>query len=268
MLSAFNKKNEKIVALNADKSDEYTCPICGENLFLKQGIIKIPHFAHYPHSQCLWNSWERESERHKEMKTVVMKNVLKWNKCTVAEYEKPIGEYIADLYFEIPRNGDKLKIAVECQCSNKTLKDFLNKTKRYTELGIHTLWLFDFKKQWHKQTHTTPEIRFPKIITETHKWNFGRFYTLHDHELYGIHLNPVYREYEYFDQAEYFYEKESYGYADYDEYFTTYKKKLKDTKTPHPQSINQWNFIPIRNNGLKFKDEYYLAARFNDKKWW
>ena len=44
-----------------------TCHVCGENVFVKHGIIKRAHFSHYPNTTCDFErlQGERETSEHR-----------------------------------------------------------------------------------------------------------------------------------------------------------------------------------------------------------
>jgi hypothetical protein len=78
LIGALNKQNNQLVlAKDANKQSEYICIGCKEDLIFKKGDINVPHFAHKPHSKCLYfydNSSE-ESQIHKTAKQL-LKEIL------------------------------------------------------------------------------------------------------------------------------------------------------------------------------------------------
>ena len=46
MFYALNKDGIRIDAYEADKNEQYTCPICNNRVILKRGSVNINHFAH------------------------------------------------------------------------------------------------------------------------------------------------------------------------------------------------------------------------------
>ena len=46
MFYALNKDGIRIDAYEADKNEQYTCPICNNRVILKRGSVNIDHFAH------------------------------------------------------------------------------------------------------------------------------------------------------------------------------------------------------------------------------
>lgn len=49
---------------DASKTDNYVCPQCGDDVFLRFGEINRPHFAHYRDSTCHFYSNPSESQIH------------------------------------------------------------------------------------------------------------------------------------------------------------------------------------------------------------
>ena len=79
LVGALNKKSKKLVlAKDADKQNEYICIGCKEDLTFKKGDINIPHFAHKPHSKCLYfcNNSSEESQIHKTAKELLKKILI------------------------------------------------------------------------------------------------------------------------------------------------------------------------------------------------
>ena len=60
MLVAIDENNMRVYANEAKKVDKYGnkikyyCPHCHSELVLKQGPIKIPHFAHKQNTDCFF----------------------------------------------------------------------------------------------------------------------------------------------------------------------------------------------------------------------
>jgi len=59
----------------ADQGEDYFCPECGNNLTLRKGQIKTPHFAHQPDTTCTGTG---ESILHKTAKGLIVQVVGDW----------------------------------------------------------------------------------------------------------------------------------------------------------------------------------------------
>ena len=122
LIGALNKKNKKIVlAKDADKQNEYICIGCKEDLTFKKGDINIPHFAHKPHSKCLYfcNNSSEESQIHKTAKELLKKILInkesliiskKCSSCSCECDEEIINslEKTIELEYNFTHNGSRI----------------------------------------------------------------------------------------------------------------------------------------------------------------
>ena len=83
---------------------KYYCRFCGEELILKKGTVKIPHFAHKANSECRMEELitkgkcaKGESEFHRECKTFIKEQMEKLSYVDHVDLEVPIGSRIADI---------------------------------------------------------------------------------------------------------------------------------------------------------------------------
>jgi len=131
----------KVLARDVDRAEKgtYKCVICGEPVFVKKGVVRVHHFAHYPGAVC--KSWEPESEGHLEMKQVLYDMLSKLEWVDYVELECVIDGKVADLVVK----WCDMNIAVECQYSYKPIDDILEKTLHYNENGYYALWIFHSK---------------------------------------------------------------------------------------------------------------------------
>jgi competence CoiA-like predicted nuclease len=80
-----------------------------------------------------------ESFYHKAIKNLFFKYISENNKRVVEKsLEKYINSRRADVYFKL-NYGEQ--IVVEVQNSNITVKEIINRTEHYSELGIYVLWI-------------------------------------------------------------------------------------------------------------------------------
>jgi len=80
-----------------------------------------------------------ESFYHKAIKNLIFNSIYdKTNVIAVRKLEKYIGNRFADVYFKL-KSGEG--IAVEIQNSNITVKEIIQRTKDYNNLGIYVLWI-------------------------------------------------------------------------------------------------------------------------------
>ncbi|HSJ37854.1 MAG TPA: competence protein CoiA family protein [Planococcus sp. (in: firmicutes)] len=142
-------ENEKLIYLTGIYSRQdlltmrsihkFTCPDCGNTLFLKVGDIKIPHFAHKSHSDCESFS-EPESSLHLQGKLLLHQFFT--NKQFPVELEKylPAIRQRADLLVD----GQTV---IEFQCSPISANDVLRRSAAYTGMGLKPTWIFGIKEK-------------------------------------------------------------------------------------------------------------------------
>lgn len=111
----------------------YTCPACNSRVRLKQGQIKMPHFAHLSLQGCtVWS--ENESVQHLTLKKIL----YQWfydSGCAV-EIEK----YLPQLR-QTPDLLVNEKIAIEVQCSPLSIRRLRERTINYQKGGYVVIWL-------------------------------------------------------------------------------------------------------------------------------
>lgn len=64
MYLANNINGNRVYIDEADKENKYFCPLCGSEVIVKHGSVRIPHFAHKSNIEC--DDWSNDmSEWHK-----------------------------------------------------------------------------------------------------------------------------------------------------------------------------------------------------------
>ncbi|MGE6260192.1 competence protein CoiA [Heyndrickxia sporothermodurans] len=134
MVHLIYSKNIKYLSI-LRKNHSFYCPQCQEEVILKIGKIKIPHFSHKSNSICT-NS-EPESEVHLQGKIDLYK-WLKHNGISV-EMEKYLMEIRQRPDLFVQKNGKKY--AIEFQCSPIQYKDIKRRTLGYFSLNIIPIWI-------------------------------------------------------------------------------------------------------------------------------
>lgn len=135
MIWALDEQGKHVFADHGFVKTPYFCPICGEKLVLKKGEVRIPHFAHPPHSSCSdsWHydmsDWHREWQERfpRESQEVVM----------TANGEK----HRADVFVK--------NIVIEFQHSPLSCDEFEERNAFYIGLGYKVIWLFDLTEIFH-----------------------------------------------------------------------------------------------------------------------
>lgn len=139
MLSAHTKQSKLVTLLNRTrdqieilKNQCYFCPVCKQPLLIKNGKVKIPHFAHYSNNNCCIYS-EGETYEHLALKQFF----VNWCEKDAIPYE--LEKYLP----EVNQRPDLLvgKIALEIQCSPLSVKRLVERTKNYQKYGYLPIWI-------------------------------------------------------------------------------------------------------------------------------
>lgn len=142
MLVGIDSKGKKVYCdSNLNKKEVFKCPWCVGILAYKNGLIKTPHFAHIKKSNCNYNIYaKRETEKSIEMKWNLKKWLLKLDSINKVEFEiKLIPGVITDL---VATNSKGQILACEVVSTRITLKEFIERTKKYNNSGILVLWVW------------------------------------------------------------------------------------------------------------------------------
>lgn len=115
------------------------CPVCGERLIYKHGMVRVPHFAHEKDKECTYTFFENETKEHASGKVLLYKWLQKLNSVSNLELESYIKEtkQRPDLYFKI---GEQ-KYVIEYQCSPITLEEFKERRELYKLNNIIDIWI-------------------------------------------------------------------------------------------------------------------------------
>ncbi|MBN9299837.1 MAG: hypothetical protein J0I41_22735 [Filimonas sp.] len=134
---------------------QYFCPSCKEKVVLREGLIKIPHFAHLPGASC---EYAGESMLHLEMKQQIHKYLKKRYdipKSGIA-LEKPFGLIRPDIYL----NWHGKHIGIEVQTSSLTPEQIISRTIAYHRLGLYVAWVLPYDINRYQPISKTTNRRF------------------------------------------------------------------------------------------------------------
>ncbi|AQW20592.1 hypothetical protein PL11_000895 [Lentilactobacillus curieae] len=132
MLKAL-KRNELILASEAEIDGDYTCPQCGKPVALRNGEYRQPYFAHVRNPSQL--NLQAESKEHKLGKQALVKDIVDLGMTPRMEVVLANGEQRADVMVV-----DKNKV-LEYQCSQLSLTQCQKRTSEYHELGYGVWWI-------------------------------------------------------------------------------------------------------------------------------
>ncbi|MFO1445556.1 hypothetical protein KDN24_20630 [Bacillus sp. Bva_UNVM-123] len=121
---------------NVRQKENYYCPECNEEVILKIGSKRIPHFAHKKRTVCM-ESYERESEYHLAGKL----SLYKWLKrqgieATLEKFDPRVGQR-PDIEFVYSGS----QYAIEYQCSNIPVELFIKRTINFQQANIIPIWI-------------------------------------------------------------------------------------------------------------------------------
>ena len=129
---ALNHNNERIHATDANKQDEYICPLCHKKVVLRKGEVNVDHFAHQSKCDDTWkydmSAWHSEWQQQFPKK----------NQEVVIEFdgEKHRADVMACGY------------VIEFQHSPITADEFNERNNFYLNYGKKVIWIFDFTDEF------------------------------------------------------------------------------------------------------------------------
>lgn len=132
MLVANDSSNARVIASAAVRDEAYTCPECAGRMVLRQGTVKIAHFAHFRRSpDC--GMWARESEEHLRLKAAIVERLQGQGLRAEPEWWVPDVRLRADV---MAWAADGRLVAFEVQCSRRDPRELEEKIEAYRSLGI------------------------------------------------------------------------------------------------------------------------------------
>lgn len=192
MLLAYTEQNKPFI-LNSSipqttlhqlrKTKKFYCPLCKQQLLLKIGSLKIPHFAHYSRSNCENQFSERESEVHLKGKEQL------YSLFKALEFDTQLEPYISsvkqrpDILLE---DNTTQRIAIEFQCSPISLERLNARNTGYKSEEILPIWIPD----------TPDKITKKGVQKITLSKNYQQFKTTNHHP-YIMTYNPNARQFFY-----------------------------------------------------------------------
>jgi len=139
MFTAVTSKGVRTSAEDATfLGGEYFCPQCGAPVYLRNGLVKVEHFAHSTRTSCEYSG---ETTIHLQMKYQIFQS-LKALESHVKSItlEKLLGTARPDIYIE----GTHRNIAIEVQASALTPSQIISRTENYYKLGVYVLWVIPY----------------------------------------------------------------------------------------------------------------------------
>lgn len=132
---AINTAGERVHASDADKSEKYFCPLCHQQLLLRQGRVNVDHFAHIIWCEDPW---------HYDMS--------EWHSQWQAQF--PVG----NREVVVEHNGEKHRAdvmacgyVIEFQHSPISAEEFEERNAFYRSYGKKVVWIFDFVSEYQQK---------------------------------------------------------------------------------------------------------------------
>ncbi|WP_117170893.1 competence protein CoiA [Paraliobacillus sediminis] len=114
----------------------FYCPVCMQQVIVKNGYKMIAHFAHKKNANCA-NTAGGEGKYHEQGKLDLYKWFKKQGLLVALEKYLPEIKQRPDIFIRIAEK----QIAIEYQCANIPIKTFLKRTQGYLKAGIIPLWI-------------------------------------------------------------------------------------------------------------------------------
>jgi len=173
MLVAFDGNKQRHLAWETSKdSAPFLCPACNEQVLLRKGKIRIPHFSHKPPVSCKYGTGE--SEQHFKVKKAIYEALKDLPNCRKCEMERPMDSVRPDVSLYI----DNVPVAIEIQKSTIDVREIERRVRAYSSLGVYLLWVipesfasFTFREKEEAFVHKMKE--WEKYL---HALAFGRVY--------------------------------------------------------------------------------------------
>jgi hypothetical protein len=147
----------------------FYCSFCNEEMILRKGMVKIPHFAHKQGSTCAYSTGETLEHEWAKLNLFMTAEKMGIN----AFIEKKLSDHVrADVLLDF---GDQ-KVAVEFQKSGMSVEQCKQRLQKYEETGIPVIWIFLLKDvqnfegniKWRKSVDTKIAY-FSKIYESIYK---------------------------------------------------------------------------------------------------
>ena len=124
---ALDRDGKRVHAQDADKREEYTCPVCGAKVIPRQGEVNSWHYAHLTPCE---DDWEYD--------------MSEWHRSWQEQFPKGNREIVLECDGEKHR-ADVLAYGyvLEFQHSPISAEEFNRRNAFYTKAGKKVIWIFD-----------------------------------------------------------------------------------------------------------------------------
>lgn len=148
MFYAKDSNGKRVFIDNAVVMEDYFCPICGAELVMRKGDIRLHHFAHKSLKECS-DTW------HYDMTDWHYDWQLRFpEECREIVMEKDGIKHRADVCFD--------NNVIEFQHSHLSQEEFDERNDFYTSLGYKVIWVFDLEDEYDDEriceSNKTPDV--------------------------------------------------------------------------------------------------------------
>lgn len=124
------------------ESKQFVCTGCGATMYLKNGMVRIAHFAHAPESVCNFSRHESEEQVLYKMSIYNALSSRYADKGNIVDLEYTgVSGCRPDVFI----NGRKHKIAIEILVDSTDIRDIINYTESYFDANIGVIWVLPYE---------------------------------------------------------------------------------------------------------------------------
>jgi len=136
MLVAHRIDKSRCIAFETGKNEgPFHCPFCETEVILKKGNHREHHFAHKPPCDCQYGIGE--SQIHYKIKREIFITLRTHQNCKKCDLERNLNFVRPDVSLYV----GNVPVAIEIQKSKINIDYIIQRTIRYSNLGIYLLWI-------------------------------------------------------------------------------------------------------------------------------
>ncbi|MFG6115587.1 competence protein CoiA [Halobacillus sp. MO56] len=192
LLSAINAKGQFVQLagqhihelIHQKKHESYFCPQCKAPVLIRAGSKVVPHFAHFPNSDCP-SSRSGEGIYHHKGK------VRLWEWLKSQGYDVALEAYLPEIQQrpDVLLHTKKRRIAIEYQCAKIPDSEISMRTKQYLQVGIYPFWILGGNRLKRKGTNMIQLTSFDRnFIYHFLDYRIHYFDPITDKLMIGSHL--------------------------------------------------------------------------------
>lgn len=130
MLIAINNNKERVSIKDTLINEKYYCPLCGEELVMKKGMIRRHHFAHKANGVCSESKYSDMCEWHINWQERFPKENLE-----IIKIDEMGKKHVADVLIN--------DTEIEIQNSFMPFNEFNDRNEFYNKFNYRVIWIFN-----------------------------------------------------------------------------------------------------------------------------